>query len=79
MKAPSVHELPRKHQQKLVTPTLRISDFGERDSAMGASHLKYCCCSRRAARAMQSPHDGDGELHRTFAIRPMSWRARRPG
>ena len=58
MKKPSVHELPRKHQQKLVTPTLRISDFGERDSAMGASHRQVLLLFKKGgSRAMQSPHD----------------------
>jgi catechol-2,3-dioxygenase len=46
-----------------------ISDFGERGCAMeaGARHV-LLLFKKGASRAVQSPHDGDGELHIAFAI-----------
>ena len=46
-----------------------ISDFGERGCAMQAGARQVLLLfKRRASRAIQSPHDGDGELHLAFAI-----------
>ena len=46
-----------------------ISDFGERGCAMQAGARQVLLLfKRRASRAIQSPHDGDGELHIAFAI-----------
>jgi catechol 2,3-dioxygenase-like lactoylglutathione lyase family enzyme len=48
-----------------------ISDFGERGCAMDAGHRQVLLLFKKGgSRAMQSPHDGDGELHLAFAIRP---------
>jgi catechol 2,3-dioxygenase-like lactoylglutathione lyase family enzyme len=47
-----------------------INDFGERGCAMGAGHRQVLLLFKKGgSRAMQSPHDGDGELHLAFAIR----------
>ena len=46
-----------------------ISDFGERGCAMHTStHQVLLLFKKGASRAIQSPHDGDGELHVVFAI-----------
>jgi catechol 2,3-dioxygenase-like lactoylglutathione lyase family enzyme len=46
-----------------------ISDFGERGCAMQAGVRQVLLLFKRgASRAIQSPHDGDGELHIAFAI-----------
>ena len=47
-----------------------ISDFGERGCAMEAGHRQVLLLFKKGgSRAMQSPHDGVGELHLAFAIR----------
>ena len=46
-----------------------ISDFGERGCAMEAGPRQVLLLFKKgASRAIQSPHDGDGELHIAFAI-----------
>src|ERR1700687_1903821 len=46
-----------------------IGDFGERGCAMQAADRQVLLLFKKgASRAMQSPHDGDGELHLAFAI-----------
>ena len=46
-----------------------IADFGERGCAMqGGTHQVLLIFKKGASRAIQSPHDGDGELHIAFAI-----------
>lgn len=46
-----------------------ISEFGERGCAMHAgTHQVLLLFKKGASRTMQSPHDGDGELHVAFAI-----------
>jgi catechol 2,3-dioxygenase-like lactoylglutathione lyase family enzyme len=46
-----------------------ISEFGERGCAMQAGVRQVLLLFKKgASRAMQSPHDGDGELHVAFAI-----------
>lgn len=46
-----------------------ISDFGGRGCAMQAgAHQVLLLFKKGASRAIQSPHDGDGELHIAFAI-----------
>jgi len=46
-----------------------ISEFGERGCAMQAgTHQVLLLFKKGASRAIQSPHDGDGELHVAFAI-----------
>jgi catechol 2,3-dioxygenase-like lactoylglutathione lyase family enzyme len=46
-----------------------ISEFGARGCAMRAGpHQVLLLFKKGASRAMQSPHDGDGELHVAFAI-----------
>ena len=46
-----------------------VSHFGERGCAMEAgSHQVLLLFKKGASRAIQSPHDGDGELHVAFAI-----------
>lgn len=46
-----------------------IAEFGERGCAMNASTRQVLLLfKKRASRAIQSPHDGDGELHVAFAI-----------
>jgi catechol 2,3-dioxygenase-like lactoylglutathione lyase family enzyme len=47
-----------------------LSEFGARGCAMHAGpHQVLLLFKKGASRAMQSPHDGDGELHLAFAIR----------
>ena len=46
-----------------------ISDFGERGCALRAGPGQVLLLFKKgASRAISSPHDGDGELHRAFAI-----------
>ena len=46
-----------------------ISEFGERGCAMHAGTRQVLLLFKKgASRAIQSPHDGDGELHIAFAI-----------
>lgn len=46
-----------------------IGDFGERGCALQAGDRQVLLLFRKGgSRAMQSPHDGDGELHLAFAI-----------
>jgi catechol 2,3-dioxygenase-like lactoylglutathione lyase family enzyme len=46
-----------------------IKDFGERGCAMdaGSGHV-LLLFKKGSSRSVQSPHDGDGELHVAFAI-----------
>jgi len=46
-----------------------ISEFGERGCAMHAGTRQVLLLFKKgASRSIQSPHDGDGELHVAFAI-----------
>jgi catechol 2,3-dioxygenase-like lactoylglutathione lyase family enzyme len=46
-----------------------ISEFGERGCAMYAGTRQVLLLFKKgASRAIQSPHDGDGELHVAFSI-----------
>jgi catechol 2,3-dioxygenase-like lactoylglutathione lyase family enzyme len=46
-----------------------IKEFGERGCAMRAgTHQVLLLFKKGASQAIQSPHDGDGELHLAFAI-----------
>jgi len=46
-----------------------IKEFGERGCAMHADTSQVLLLFKKgASRTMQSPHDGDGELHVAFAI-----------
>ena len=46
-----------------------ISEFGERGCAMHiGTHQVLLLFKKGASRAIQSPHDGDGELHLAFGI-----------
>ena len=46
-----------------------ISDFGERGCAMQAGYRQVLLLFKKGrSRDMQSPHDGEGELHLAFAI-----------
>jgi catechol 2,3-dioxygenase-like lactoylglutathione lyase family enzyme len=46
-----------------------ISEFGERGCAMQAGTRQVLLLFKKgASRTIQSPHDGDGELHVAFAI-----------
>ena len=46
-----------------------IVEFGERGCAMQAgSHQVLLLFQKGASRAIETPHDGDGELHLAFAI-----------
>lgn len=46
-----------------------ISDFGERGCAMCAGDRRVLLLFKKgASRDIQSPHDGDGELHVAFGI-----------
>ena len=46
-----------------------ISDFGERGRAIEASNRQVLLLFRKGgSRAIQSSHDGDGELHLAFTI-----------
>jgi catechol 2,3-dioxygenase-like lactoylglutathione lyase family enzyme len=56
-----------------------ISDFAERGCAMQAGDRQVLLLFKKgASRLIQSPHDGDGELHLAFAISTselQSWEA----
>jgi catechol 2,3-dioxygenase-like lactoylglutathione lyase family enzyme len=56
-----------------------ISDFGERGCAMQAGKRQVLLLFKKGgSRSIESPHDGDGELHVAFAITAselMSWEA----
>jgi catechol 2,3-dioxygenase-like lactoylglutathione lyase family enzyme len=56
-----------------------ITEFGERGCALNAGARQVLLLFKKgASRAMQSPHDGDGELHLAFAIalaKLTSWEA----
>jgi catechol 2,3-dioxygenase-like lactoylglutathione lyase family enzyme len=56
-----------------------ISDFGERGCAMQAGKRQVLLLFKKGgSRSIESPHDGDGELHVAFAIAAselMSWEA----
>src|SRR3982751_6476253 len=46
-----------------------ISDFGERGCAMQAGERQVLLLFKKGgSRSIESPHDGDGELHLAFAI-----------
>jgi catechol 2,3-dioxygenase-like lactoylglutathione lyase family enzyme len=46
-----------------------INNFGERGCAMQAGvHQVLLLFKKGASRSIQSPHDGDGELHVAFAV-----------
>ena len=46
-----------------------ISDFGERGCALQAGYRQVLLLFKKGqSRDMQSPHDGEGELHLAFAI-----------
>jgi catechol 2,3-dioxygenase-like lactoylglutathione lyase family enzyme len=46
-----------------------ITDFGDRGCAMHAGTRQVLLLFKKgASRAMETPHDGDGELHLAFAI-----------
>jgi catechol 2,3-dioxygenase-like lactoylglutathione lyase family enzyme len=46
-----------------------IKEFGERGCAMRAGTQEVLLLFKKgASRAIQSPHDGDGELHIAFAV-----------
>jgi catechol 2,3-dioxygenase-like lactoylglutathione lyase family enzyme len=48
-----------------------IKEFGERGCAMQAgAHQVLLLFKKGTSRGMQTPHDGDGELHLAFAIAP---------
>jgi catechol 2,3-dioxygenase-like lactoylglutathione lyase family enzyme len=65
-----VNDLPRSVRFYQETFGFRvISDFGERGCAMQAgAHQVLLLFKKGASREIQSPHDGDGELHIAFAI-----------
>src|ERR1700730_15159362 len=65
-----VSDLPRSVRFYEETFGFRvISDFGERGCAMQAhTHHVLLLFKKGASRAIQSPHDGDGELHVACAI-----------
>jgi catechol 2,3-dioxygenase-like lactoylglutathione lyase family enzyme len=65
-----VSDLPRSVRFYQVTFGFSvISEFGERGCAMHTGeHQVLLLFKKGASRAIQSPHDGDGELHLAFAI-----------
>jgi catechol 2,3-dioxygenase-like lactoylglutathione lyase family enzyme len=65
-----VSDLPRSVRFYEETFGFRvITDFGERGCAMHAgTHQVLLLFKKGASRAMETPHDGDGELHLAFAI-----------
>jgi catechol 2,3-dioxygenase-like lactoylglutathione lyase family enzyme len=65
-----VSDLPRSVRFYQETFGFRvITDFGERGCAMHAgTHQVLLLFKKGASRAMETPHDGDGELHLAFAI-----------
>jgi catechol 2,3-dioxygenase-like lactoylglutathione lyase family enzyme len=65
-----VSDLPRsiRFYQEIFGFTV-ISHFGERGCAMHAGPRQVLLLFKKgASRDMQTPHDGDGELHLAFAI-----------
>jgi catechol 2,3-dioxygenase-like lactoylglutathione lyase family enzyme len=57
----------RFYQQTFGFPV--ISDFGDRGCAIHAGGRQVLLLFKKgASRGIQSPHDGDGELHIAFAI-----------
>jgi len=65
-----VSDLPRSVRFYEETFGFRvISDFGERGCAIDAGPRQVLLLFKKgASRTIQSPHDGDGELHIAFAI-----------
>jgi catechol 2,3-dioxygenase-like lactoylglutathione lyase family enzyme len=65
-----VSDLPRSVRFYEETFGFRvISEFGERGCAMHAGPGQVLLLFKKgASRGIQSPHDGDGELHVAFAI-----------
>jgi catechol 2,3-dioxygenase-like lactoylglutathione lyase family enzyme len=65
-----VSDLPRSVRFYEETFGFRlISEFGDRGCAMHAgAHQVLLLFKKGASREIQSPHDGDGELHVAFAI-----------
>jgi len=65
-----VSDLPRSVRFYEETFGFRvIKDFGPRGCAMQAGpHQVLLLFKKGASRTIQSPHDGDGELHVAFAI-----------
>lgn len=65
-----VSDLPRSVRFYEETFGFRvISEFGERGCAMHVSANQVLLLFKKgASRTIQSPHDGDGELHIAFAI-----------
>jgi catechol 2,3-dioxygenase-like lactoylglutathione lyase family enzyme len=66
-----VSDVPRSAQfYKKIFGFRVISDFGGRGCAMEAGIRQVLLLFRKGgSRTIQSPHDGDGELHLAFAIR----------
>jgi catechol 2,3-dioxygenase-like lactoylglutathione lyase family enzyme len=65
-----VNDVPRSiHFYQEILGFRVIKDFGERGCAMdaGAGHV-LLLFKKGSSRSVQSPHDGDGELHVAFAI-----------
>ena len=65
-----VSDLPRSVSFYEETLGFRlISEFGERGCAMHVGERQVLLLFKKgASRTIQSPHDGDGELHVAFAI-----------
>jgi catechol 2,3-dioxygenase-like lactoylglutathione lyase family enzyme len=65
-----VSDLPRSVRFYQETFGFRvITDFGERGCAMHAGTRQVLLLFKKgASRAIETPHDGDGELHLAFAI-----------
>jgi catechol 2,3-dioxygenase-like lactoylglutathione lyase family enzyme len=65
-----VSDLPRSvHFYEETLGFSVISEFGKRGCAMHAgTHQVLLLFKKGASRMIQSPHDGDGELHVAFAI-----------
>ena len=51
-----------------------ISDFGDRGCALEAGNRQVLLLFKKGGSlGVPSPHDGDGELHLAFGIRPETW------